>query len=579
MSENEEDILVQMSLDDREFLKGLSQAVGKTDEAGKKMSGAMAKFATAAKAAGVAVAGAAAAFTALAIRQAHVGDELGKISDKFGVSTRAISSLDYAAGLAGVSTQALAGSFRFMQRSLVEASEGSEVQAAAFEKLGLKASDLIKMKPDEAFKLIADRLSQVENPAQKAAIAMDIFGRAGADIIPLIKDGAAGLAAMQEEADRFGLTISRVDAGALEAANDSVAKIGAAANGAARQFAVGLAPAISTTLERIMKGVDVADGFRKAGSAIGEAFIVAFEVIGQAVQKAMIMFDKLKLKILEATKAFREWAGMDTAVVDANMGFLKTQINRDETNLQLAENNKGTGLYASYMREVERLEKENTREKVGLGNWSKNTSTALDETTTAATKLARATESIGKAGEKAGTAAAKGFDKLGNAIGGAGEKTEDFETKLQGLTTNALSSFFSKITSNSSILSAISGDLANLAAPIVETIFGGFRAGGGPVMGNGLYMVGENGPELLRIGSKQGHVTSNKDAFGGGNAGGNFQVNVFNQSGADVQTKPSQNGQGIDIFIKKAVTGMVARGDLDSSMRGRYGLTPALTGR
>lgn len=576
---DDKDIIAKMSLDDSDFLKGLSKAVASSEDAGKKMSGSMEKFVTATKAASVAVAAAGAAFIALAVKQANVGDELGKISDKFGIATGALSSFDYAAGMSGISTEGLASSLKFMQKSLADASQGSESQAAAFKSLGLNAAELINMRPDEAFKLIADRLSEVENPAIKAATAMDIFGRAGADIIPMIKDGADGLASMQAEADRFGLTISRIDASALEAANDAVSKIGAAANGAARQFAIGLAPAISVSIEEMMKGVDVADIFKEAGSAIGTAFIVALETISVIIEKLMIYFDKLKLKILEATKAVREFAGADTNVVESNIGFLKTKINRDETNLSMREAGYGDGLLKKYNQEVDRLDRQNAREKYVLSGVPSVSIPALDQATSSANKLAKATSAIGEAAKKTGDSFTSGFENAGNAIFKSSNKIDTLASSLQNLISNGLQSLFSQ----SSFLSPVAGDLANIASSLfgdfAGSIFGGYRANGGNTMSNGLYMVGERGPELLRMGSKQGYITSNKDAFGSGSSSSNLQVNVFNQAGVDVQTAPSQNGQGLDIILKKAVTGMVARGDLDSSMRGRFGLTPSLAGR
>lgn len=59
---------------------------------------------------------------------------------------------------------------------------------------------------------------------------------------------------------------------------------------------------------------------------------------------------------------------------------------------------------------------------------------------------------------------------------------------------------------------------------ILNTVFGWFggaRAGGGPVQAGKAYLVGEKGPELLLAG-QSGYVMNNKDAFGGGRAGGNI---------------------------------------------------------
>lgn len=295
------------------------------------------------KKAGLALAAAGAAFGALAVKQSLAGDELGKISQKFGVSVEALSRYDHAASLADVSTGELANSFKFMNNSLVDASKGSEASVKAYELLGLKFQDLIRMKPEESFLMIGDALSKIESPALKSALAVDIFGRAGANLLPMFKDGAAGISSAAQEAERFGLAITSVDTAALEAANDAVSKIGSAANGAARQFAVGLAPAVSSTVEALLAGVDAADWFRDSGKNTAATWIFGMESLSKILDATGIVFDELKMKILEATKAGMEFFHMDTSTLQNNMSGLAAQINRDQTNLDLRIAKKGGG--------------------------------------------------------------------------------------------------------------------------------------------------------------------------------------------------------------------------------------------
>jgi phage-related minor tail protein len=56
-----------------------------------------------------------------------------------------------------------------------------------------------------------------------------------------------------------------------------------------------------------------------------------------------------------------------------------------------------------------------------------------------------------------------------------------------------------------------------LFASIVSSLFGKFpgRAGGGTVSAGGAYVVGERGPELLRMGSGSGSITPNHAMAGG----------------------------------------------------------------
>jgi len=69
----------------------------------------------------------------------------------------------------------------------------------ALEDLGLTFKDLDGLSPEQQFKLLADRISQVEDPTRKAAIAMSLFGRTGTNLLPMFAAGAKGIEALQKE--------------------------------------------------------------------------------------------------------------------------------------------------------------------------------------------------------------------------------------------------------------------------------------------------------------------------------------------------------------------------------------------
>jgi hypothetical protein len=59
-------------------------------------------------------------------------------------------------------------------------------------------------------------------------------------------------------------------------------------------------------------------------------------------------------------------------------------------------------------------------------------------------------------------------------------------------------------------------------------------------------------------------------------AGSDVNVNVYNNSGSEVQTKTTENADGskqIDIYIERKVREMISGGGVDRQMRGAYGLT------
>jgi hypothetical protein len=92
-----------------------------------------------------------------------------------------------------------------------------------------------------------------------------------------------------------------------------------------------------------------------------------------------------------------------------------------------------------------------------------------------------------------------------------------------------------------------------------------------PMAGGRTGLAGEAGAEAI--------MPLKRDAQGklgvAGGGGSNTQVNIFNQSGGEVETKERKDDNGmsvIDIYIKKAVADGFAKGDFDKSMSNTYGI-------
>ncbi len=155
-------------------------------------------------------------------------DEIGKAGQRLGVGTEGLSKLKYAASLADVEFGSLEQSIRFMQRSMIEASSNiSGDVAAAFRRLGLSVNELINLDPDQAFAAIADGFQKIQNPAERSAIAIQLFGRAGAGMINVMKDGSEGLKELYREAEKAGVVLEDKTAAAAEKLNDDVTRLDA----------------------------------------------------------------------------------------------------------------------------------------------------------------------------------------------------------------------------------------------------------------------------------------------------------------------------------------------------------------
>ncbi|XZE33799.1 hypothetical protein SH501x_004596 [Pirellulaceae bacterium SH501] len=153
------------------------------------------------------------------------GDQIQKMAIRTGMSTEALSTLGFAAEQSGSNLESLEAAIIKMQRSLVDAARGSQSTVEGFAALGLSANELLKLAPDEQFKAVAEAIKQVKDPALKAALAMRVFGRGGAGLIPFLEEGKAGIEALQAEARSLGLELGQDDANLAANLNDALNRL------------------------------------------------------------------------------------------------------------------------------------------------------------------------------------------------------------------------------------------------------------------------------------------------------------------------------------------------------------------
>jgi len=130
---------------------------------------------------------------ALSKQSLEVSDNISKASQKIGIATETLSALRYAAQLADVDFESLTSGMGKFNKSIVEAVGGAEKQEQAFRLLGITQAELKKNSPDEVFSKVATGMAGMADGANKTALAMALFGKSGANMIPLLNGGAEGL--------------------------------------------------------------------------------------------------------------------------------------------------------------------------------------------------------------------------------------------------------------------------------------------------------------------------------------------------------------------------------------------------
>lgn len=191
----------------------------------------------------------------------NAADELSKLSQKTGVAVERLSELGYAAKLSDVTTEGLATGLRQLAKSIDEGAKG-------FERIGVatRNSDGTLRGTDDVLLDVAESFSTLADGAAKSALAQELFGRSGADLIPLLNAGRAGLAAYADEARRAGVVISGETARAAEEFNDNMTRLRANLEGLATVFSAQLIVPLGKVTTSLL------DASRAAGS-LGEGLV------------------------------------------------------------------------------------------------------------------------------------------------------------------------------------------------------------------------------------------------------------------------------------------------------------------
>ena len=230
-------LLVSLGMESSEFKRG-------TREAQTAMSGLSKKMAVVGAAITAAIGGAAYEFAKLTRETINVADEISKSAVKIGISTEELSRLRYAADLSGLSFEQLQKGLPILNRNMAGIGGESKKVAEAFARMGIETrnADGTLKSSTEVLKAMADVFAQMPDGAEKSALAMAVLGKSGADMIPLLNGGAAELAKLTEEADRFGIVIDTETGRKAEEFNDNLDRLKGAFSAVGTRLAAELLP-------------------------------------------------------------------------------------------------------------------------------------------------------------------------------------------------------------------------------------------------------------------------------------------------------------------------------------------------
>ena len=276
---------------------------------------------------GAAAAAAGAALLAMTQRISEQADEIGKNSRAIGLSTDSYQELSLALNLSGSSIEASASAFRRLSANALDAQQGVSTAVEAFEAIGVASTTAEGeiRSIDDMLGDIADRFAEMPDGAEKTARAMEIFGRAGARLIPLLNQGSEGIEEMRAEAHELGLVLTNETIVASEMLNDNITRLKTVAGSFARGLATQLIPRLRQVSEQVIEVVRSFMGADTAATDLAsdglELMIGALRFTAQAAVRAyqgVLLTQRAFMSLRDSLGTWNPLTGFAGGVAEAN---------------------------------------------------------------------------------------------------------------------------------------------------------------------------------------------------------------------------------------------------------------------
>lgn len=201
-------------------------------------------------------------------------DELNDASKKIGIPTDVLSQLQYAAKLSGVASEELQGGLVKMIKFQAAAAQGAKENVRVFTALGIAIKDSGGNLRDSRalFEDFAQVFADLKDGPEKTALALKVFGKTGAELVPLLNEGKAGIRGMADELDRLGGTVAPETARAADEFNDQIEALKTQVGGLALSVSADLLPDLIDLVKSFRETTGTGEGLKDTAHSIAEGF-------------------------------------------------------------------------------------------------------------------------------------------------------------------------------------------------------------------------------------------------------------------------------------------------------------------
>ncbi len=249
---------------------------------------------------------------------------LAHVSERLDIPAQKLAGLRLAAEETNVSFEELTGGIQKMMANIAKVSSGRGESATttgkgpvaeALRTLGLSASELVKLAPQDQLAKIAEALKQVGTASERVDIARSIFGKGGVPLLNMIAQGKEGLEAWQKAAEATGRSFSNFDLKKVHEANGVIKMMESAFKGLAEHVLIELIDDIKNLAKFILALSEVALKFwTNWGNLLGW------------VIKLMILYRTVAWSIVTVERAWATAIAVKAAIQAGSWAKMATQI-------------------------------------------------------------------------------------------------------------------------------------------------------------------------------------------------------------------------------------------------------------
>ena len=264
-------------------------------------------------------------------------DDIGDSAEALGMSTQALQTWQFAAATMGVDDAKMTASIAKFSKAVMEGGESTD---EALGKLGFNASRLRKLKLDQQLEAVAEAFKDYKG-ADKAALAMKLFGKSGYQLAGILSKGKDGLDEFRKAGEETGAVLTDEAAKAAGDAASALDMFGITMIGLRNTIAIQFVPTLTRLAERFTtfvreNGPQIREWATKFAGLIETRVVPA---LGKLLDKLPGMIDRF------ATFATKAW-DVTTAVKDfvggwENLGIVLVTANFAPTIVSIAQLAKG----------------------------------------------------------------------------------------------------------------------------------------------------------------------------------------------------------------------------------------------